>query len=172
MRRHPFVIAGLLVVALVVVFVALTLRLFVYPATNAPAHVGAIVVLGGVPDGEQRGVALARAGDAHILAVSQADEPCPGAITGVRIICFTPRPFTTQGEARFMGGLARDDRLHSMIVVSLTPQATVARVRFERCFSGRILIVPVEPASRRNWIDLLFKEWGSLGKALVLQRSC
>ena len=158
--------------AVLLVVAGLTARLFVWPATNTPVRVGAIVVLGGVPGGEAEGVALAKKGYAPILAISQAEQECPGPIPRVHTVCFTPRPFSTQGEARFAAALARRHHLRSMIVVPVTPQATRARLRFERCFSGRILIVPVRPTSLEEWVDRVFYEWGALGKALLLQRGC
>ena len=158
--------------AVLLVVAGLTARLFVWPATNTPVRVGAIVVLGGVPGGEAEGVALAKKGYAPILAISQAEQECPGPIPRVHTVCFTPRPFSTQGEGalRRCPGSPPPSAEHDR--GARDPQATRARLRFERCFSGRILIVPVRPTSLEEWVDRVFYEWGALGKALLLQRGC
>ena len=42
------------------------------------------------------------------------------AHSGVRLICFNPSPGTTQGEAEFVGRLARKYYWHSVAVVTIT----------------------------------------------------
>ena len=96
------------IAALVALFLVLTAVLFVWPATNAPRRSDAIVVLGGSGPRIQKGLALARAGYAPYLVLSDpGDEPCHWAIHNVKVICFDPNPSTTQGEARETTTLAK-----------------------------------------------------------------
>ncbi len=171
LRRHR-VLIGVLVV-LVVAFLALTAVLFVWPATNAPRRVDAIVVLGGSGDRIAKGLALARDGYAPFLVISDHDEaPCPKGPPGVRVICFNPNPASTQGEAEAVARMATDHRWDSLIVVSSIPQTTRARIRFDRCFNGSLLFVPTSPGGLSQWLYGVVYEWGALAKALTIQRGC
>jgi len=160
----------------VITFVALTARLFIWPQTNEPRRAGAIVVLGSDPVNEMRrieeGKKLLLAGDAPVLAISDAGGPCPINVTTPRIFCFTPSPDSTQGEARYIGTTARVRQWHSVIVVAGRPQATRARLRTERCFAGTIEMVGVDPLSLEQWIYQIAYEWVATIKALTIQRGC
>jgi len=120
-------------------------------------------------------VSLAKQHRAPFLVVSRGSSAshgaCPRAVRGVRLICFIPRPPTTQGEAEFVGRLARRYRWRSVALVAITPQDSRARLRVERCFAGHIYVVtaPIAPAS---WPYQIAYEWGALLKALVIQRGC
>jgi hypothetical protein len=155
-----------------------TVRWYAWPQQQAwPAHVDAIVMLGGPGDRLDTALKLARSHRAPVLAVSQGTtgpapgDICPGQIRGVRVICFYPSPATTRGEAEFAGRLAARYHWHSMAVVAITPQDTVARLRMSRCFSGQVYLVN-GPLPKWQWPLLVVYEWGSTLKALLLQRSC
>jgi hypothetical protein len=49
-----------------------------------------------------------------------------------------PSPATTQGEAEFVGRLARQDCWTSVALVTMAPLDTRARLRVSRCFPGKI----------------------------------
>ncbi len=89
----------------------------------------------------------------------------------MRLICFNPSPGTTQGEAEFIGQLARKYHWHSVAVVTIAPQDTRARLRIERCFAGPVYVVPTRIALV-SWPYQIAYEWGALFKALVVQRGC
>jgi uncharacterized SAM-binding protein YcdF (DUF218 family) len=165
------------VVTAVVVLGAATARLFIWPAQGMPRHVSAIVLLDGPGNLLSRAVALAREHRASFLVVSlgtpQSGSPCPARIARVTIICFNPVPATTQGEAEFVGRLARRHHWQSVALVTITPQDTRARLRVERCFSGRVYVVTAPAApSQTSWQYQLVYQWGALMKALLFQRSC
>jgi hypothetical protein len=100
-----------------------------------------------------------------------ATYECPRPMPQVKVICFNPRPATTQGEAEFLGRLAREHRWHSVVVVTMTPQASRARLRVERCFPGQVNVVTT-PIPLSSWPYQLAYQWGALMKALLVQRSC
>lgn len=169
----------MLVVVLVLVFVALTLRLFVSPDLNAPERSNAIVVLGGNGAGPfDEGVALARQHFAPTIVLSLVPGYSCGhaaslpEVPSVHLLCFRANPQTTQGEGRAIAHLEAAHRWKRVIVVMPTTQATRARLRIGRCYAGQVLEVGVTPPGFWAWVRGIVYEWPSLLKALVLQPTC
>ena len=175
-RRSRLVVAA--VVVLVLAFVALTLRLFVYPDVNAPERSSAIVVLGGNGAGPfDEGVALAREHFAPTIVLSLLpDLSCRGPVLpevpSVHLLCFRADPLTTQGEGRAIAHLAAVHHWDRVIVVMPTTQATRARLRVGRCYPGQVLEVGVTPPGFWAWVRGIVYEWPALLKALVVQPTC
>lgn len=169
------------VFVLVVVFCVMTAVLFVYPDLNAPERSDAIVVLGGhgVPAFD-KGVALARQGYAPRLVLSLQDWQNCGPyqqllvarLSKVHVSCFKANPQTTQGEARSIEQLAKRFHWTRVIVVVPTTQASRARLRIGRCYSGQVLEVAFSPQGIGQWLKEFAYEWGAMFKAVVLQPSC
>ena len=156
---------------------AMTLRLFVFPDLNAPIRSDAIVVLGGQESNQPaEAIDLAREGYAPTLAFSVPPSThCPyrlETLPRTHILCFVAEPRTTQGEARSIARFAADLHWHRIIVVMPITQATRARLRIERCYTGQILEVGVAPSGPWGWAREIAYEWGALFKALVLQPAC
>ncbi len=167
-------LAAILAVVLIAV-IAATARLFVWPEQGVPATVSAIVSLdrpGGTLDTALR---LAEQRRASFLVISlgtpESGYGCPRPIAGVRLICFNPSPGTTQGEAEFVGQLARKYHWHSVAVVTITPQDTRARLRVGRCFAGPVYVMTT-PIALASWPYQIAYEWAALAKALTVQRTC
>jgi hypothetical protein len=175
-RRRTRRRTALIVLAVAVVTVsALTARLFIWPDRGMPARVSAIVMLDTPGNSVRAAVRLARQHRAAVLVISQgtylSGYGCPSPIPRVKLICFNPMPATTQGEAEFVGRLAKKYRWHSIAVVTITPQDSRARLRLERCFAGPVYVV-TRPVALASWPYEIAYEWGAMIKALVLQRSC
>jgi uncharacterized SAM-binding protein YcdF (DUF218 family) len=168
--------AVLLVLVLGVTFVAATARLFLWPPTNAPARVDAILALGGDP-GQLRakqGVALAEAGYAPVVIVSRGGyppAPCPTARAPAHVICFRANPLDTRGEVEYATRLARANHWTSMLMVPERDQATRARMLFRRCSGMPLEVVPVS-AHGTTLLFYVAYEWASLAKAFVVHTSC
>jgi hypothetical protein len=167
-----------LLIALAVAFFFLctvTARLFVWPDQGMPPSVDAIVMLDSPGYPLDFTLRVAAEHRARFLVISQgipvARDPCPARVPGVTLICFHPSPPTTRGEAEYIGRLAEKYHWRSIAVVAITPQATRARLRVERCFPGRVYMVaaPIRPGI---WPYQIAYEWGALVKALVVERSC
>jgi hypothetical protein len=164
------------VAALLVLVLAATARLIVWPVQGMPARVSAIVALDS--PGQPLDVAFRLAGQhrAAFLVVSQgrpvARDPCPPPVPGVTLICFTPNPATTRGEAEFVGRLARKYHWQSIAVVAITPQASRARLRFRRCFPGHVHVVTVRRVRPGRWAYEIGYEWAALSKAFLFQQAC
>jgi uncharacterized SAM-binding protein YcdF (DUF218 family) len=164
------------VVVLIALFVAATARLFVWPPTDPPTRVDAVVALGGDP-GQRRAheaLALVGAGFAPVAVISLGGTPavaCPRHAATVHVICFRANPLDTRGEAEYVSRLARERHWDQLIIVSERSQSTRARLLFKRCTAAQLHMVPVsDPVSHLPY-DIAY-EWGALVKALVLERSC
>jgi uncharacterized SAM-binding protein YcdF (DUF218 family) len=162
-------------VALVVAFVLVSARLFVWPAQGMPPHVSAIVMLAGPGNRLPEALELAREYRARVLVVSQGQHgyggPCPASTPGVKLVCFDPDPGDTRGEAEFIGRLARHDRWSSVVLVTSRTQDTRARIIMGRCYSGSIYVV-TGSLPLGSWPYQIAYEWGALVKALVIHRNC
>jgi hypothetical protein len=171
-RRRRTLVAAALV--LLVAFVGVTARLFVFPDLNTPVHSDAIVVLGGHGDRQiQAGEALARGGIAPLLVFSLVyGESCLRSTVKFHVVCFKANPLSTQGEARAIVRLALKYHLSQIIVVVPTAQATRARLRIGRCYTGRVLMDGVNSHGIWEWGTRITYEWPALIKALVLQPDC
>ena len=160
---------------LIVVFLGTTARLFIWPGQGLPARVDALVSLdtpGGTLGTAQRLAEQHRAPNLVIsLGTPLSGYGCPHPIPGVRLICFNPDPGTTQGEAQYVGRLARKYHWRSVAIVTITPQETRARLRVERCFRGPVYTQGTS-IGLTSWPYQVGYEWGALFKALFLQRSC
>jgi len=171
--RHPL-ITGLVLV--VIVFLALTTVLFVWPATDSPQHVDAILSFNGPNEGarETLAISLAEKGYAHVLLFSRGgpanETACPKAHR-VEVVCFVDLTNNTRGEARFAAHYAKQHHLNSLMIVPERPQATRAHLLLERCFSGKVVVVPASEPLLRFPKDVLH-EWGGLLEVLTIRRGC
>ncbi len=160
----------------VVVFVAATLALFVFPPTDHLHHVDGILSLNGGDEQarESQAVSLAEKGYASVLLFSQGsqanDTTCP-KVPRVSIVCFFDATNNTRGEARWAGNYAKRHHWHSLLIVPGRIQARRARLLTERCFSGQVLVDPATEPLREIPGDVLH-EWGGLLAALVIYRGC
>jgi uncharacterized SAM-binding protein YcdF (DUF218 family) len=165
-----------------VVVVALTYPLFVFPATDAPGRADAVVVFAG-GDGERQseGIRLVREGVAPVLVISDGGEPgsprarvCRERPAGLRLVCFSPDPATTRGEARRFAELADQQGWRSLVLVTSTYHALRAGLLLERCYDGQVRRVATPLRNDHSWETgkQLATEWLAVGAALILQRSC
>jgi len=171
--RHPLLTGIVLVVA---AFLALTAVLFVWPATDSPQRVDAILSLNGSNEAGREAVAvsLAEKGYAHVLLFSRGgggnDTPCP-KVPGVVVVCFDDLANNTRGEAQFAARYAKQHHLTSLMIVPGRPQTSRAHLLMERCFSGKIVVVPAS-APLLDSSDNVLHEWGGFLDTLLVQRGC
>jgi hypothetical protein len=163
--------------AVLVIFSAVTARVLIWPAQGMPARVSAIVMLNGPGDRLDKALALAWQHRARFLVISRGSpafghgSACAPVIPRVKVICFDPRPATTQGEAQFAGRLATKYHWRSVALVTITPQDSRARIAMERCFSGPVYVVTA-PLALPAWPYQIAYQWGAIMNALVFQHGC
>jgi hypothetical protein len=163
------------VVLVVVVFLAATLRLIVFPTEDQPRHADAIVSFNGSNEGMREALAesLGKKGYAPVLLFSQggsvADTWCP-KVSGVSVVCFVDKSGNTRGEAEWVGRYADRHHWHTLLLVPGRGQATRARLLTGRCFSGQLVVVPA--AEPRPPLSTILHEWGGLFDAVFVHRSC
>ncbi len=169
--------AALVVSIFLVAFAATTARIFVWPPLPPlPDRSDAIVELGG--PGDRDAVTLALANEHRAPVVIQSTVPqdavtdtCLPAVEGVEVRCFHADPPTTRGEARYIGEEGEARNWKSVIVVTTPDHAWRARLRVERCFSGRVY-VQTSPLPRWDWFRQIPYQWAATIKAVLFERDC
>jgi hypothetical protein len=158
------------------VFLVASYLLFVSPATDGrPAAADAVVVLGSFDGRLDRGLELVERATAPVLVLSQGGDlhPVCESRPAYEVICRTPSPFTTRGEARMVRDLADERGWESIVVVTSAHHVTRARLLFERCFDGRVQMTAAtaeHPLVERP--AKVLHEWLGLGQALTVARGC
>lgn len=117
------------------------------PSVDQPARADAIVVLAPpLPTGRLAyAETLMSEGYADTLVISVPKDSTGVAPTHLctashpyKVLCFTPDPVTTQGEARAIQRLAEEHNWHSINVVTNDFHVTRARIVIERCYSHEL----------------------------------
>jgi uncharacterized SAM-binding protein YcdF (DUF218 family) len=177
--RRALLVLALLVAAWLVACVVLFLR----PSAGAtPARADAVVVLSGDRNVRlDRGIALVRRGVAPVLVISgaggdpgwlKARRLCRlGRVATAKVICFEPVPFSTRGEARAIGRLAREHGWNRFVIVTSTFHITRARMLVGRCYRGRLWLVGTPTPAWRLPEEWAF-ETGKLAVQLTAERGC
>jgi uncharacterized SAM-binding protein YcdF (DUF218 family) len=164
------------------VLVALTYRLFVFPATDRPGRADAVVVFaGGDGERQEEGVRLVREGVAPALVISDGGQPgsskarvCRERPAGLRLHCLSPDPATTRGEARAFAELAEREGWDSLVLVSSNYHVLRAGLLLGRCHDGQVRRVATPLYNDGTWETgrQLASEWLAVAAAVTLQRSC
>jgi hypothetical protein len=166
---------NIVVAVLVVVAAIVETRLYVVPASDGARPADAVVVLGG-----QAYEARLRTADAMLKKYpgSVVVVSIPGGITcppqppgATAILCFSPNPSTTQGEARTAAKLAAKYGWKSMEVVTTADQVWRARLRFSRCWSGDLRMVRSDSSIYLRLRAVPYETAATI-KAETLQRGC
>jgi len=169
-RRWPWI-----VVALAIVFGAVTARVFVWPdLPPLPDRADAIVELGGPGNRDEAALRLARDHRAPVLVQSTVEaeagtDSCLPPVPDVTIMCF--HADDTQGEARAIARLAAEHHWSSVILVTTPDHAWRARLIVSRCFPGPVA-VSTSPLPALYWFRQIPYQWGASVKALTFDRGC
>jgi hypothetical protein len=173
-RRRRWRVGAAGLAMLITGFAVATSLLFIWPATGMPRRADAIVMLAGPNAPLSTALALAREHRAPFLVISRGSKgysgPCPAPVSGLRLICFDPDPPTTQGEAEYVGRLARQYHWRSITLVTITPQAWRAKQRLTQCFSGAVFSV-TGSIPWHSWPFQIAYEWGATVK-MIFQSNC
>lgn len=160
--------------------VVLTLRFVFVPTEDEVGHADAIVVLSGSKHERlDRGLELVREGVAPVLVISGGFDPdqpranrlCHEGAPDFKVICFTPSPDSTRGEAEEVGRLARTHSWKRVLLVTSRFHVTRARMLFDRCLDADVDAVGVH----YPWTSIPYAvagEWFKTIRALTFQRGC
>jgi uncharacterized SAM-binding protein YcdF (DUF218 family) len=167
-------------VALVVILIAglaLTYRVLITPVTDPPGRADAVLVTsGGGGERQAAGIREVRAGAAPVLVVSDGGRPDSrgGRLCdqdqGFRVLCVTPDPASTRGEARAFADLATRMGWRSVVLVTSAYHVRRASLLLDRCYHGKVFTVAA-PGTRMDVGDF-FHEWSGLLAALTIDRDC
>lgn len=158
-RRTKLVTATALLLLLLAP--AVMARLFVWPQTDRPGRVDAVVVLSG-DYGERMRRALELMGDGAALTLVHAGEPDSQQVVELcrdgadfEVVCPRPEPDSTRAEAKAVADLARSRGWSSIAVVTSNFHVTRAGILFRRCFEGEVKMVGAASSFSR---DILRKQ--------------
>ena len=86
-------------------------------------------------------------------------------------MCFHPQPYSTQGEARWVGREARRRSWTTVVVVTSTYHLRRARMIVERCVDGEVAAVGADPPAVNFLVGVAW-EWPKSAYYLTLKRGC
>lgn len=145
-RRPPSLRAILIASGIyTLLYAVLCAALYFTPVLEDPHRADAIVVLGVPKERLYVGTLLAEEGYADTIVISTPDPikdakrvpaTCHTGLQEVRVECFTPSPFTTEGEALHVQQLAAERGWDDIIVVTYVSHINRARQYFARCVPG------------------------------------
>lgn len=135
--------------ALMLVWAVVGHSLYVDPQVDTPRRTDVLFVLAPLDDRLDYAVHLMEQGYASTLAVSVPPDEAVTRNADIcndsrpyRIICFSPEPVTTQGEARALRDLSKAHGWKSADVLTVQFHASRARVLMERCYAGDLHVIP------------------------------
>ena len=168
-----------LVLCILVLLPAATARLFLWPPTDQPDNVDAVVVLSG-DHGERMRRALELMADGVAPTLVHAGTPDSGQVLDLcaggqsfEVVCLMPDPDSTRAEARAVTLLAKTRGWDSIAVVTSNFHVTRAGMLFRRCFDGDLKMVGPEASfTVKTRLLQLVNEWAGLTEALLIERGC
>jgi uncharacterized SAM-binding protein YcdF (DUF218 family) len=181
-RRIAKARVPLIALLMLLTLAALVGRLFIWPSSDPPGQVDAVLVLaGGHGERQATGARLVREGGAPVLVFSDGGRPgpvydqlCRQRFTGARVLCLTPTVSTTRGEARAFAELAHRKGWRSVAVVTSSYHAHRAALLVGRCFAGVVRAVPAA-STQVNGLEIIpfaMREAVAEAAARTVQRGC
>lgn len=169
--RRSALATGILAIA-----VALAgLPLYVFPPAAEPAPADLVYVIG--PPAPARTDLQEQLLDEGLAPRGLISVAPPGgsdaasdipACRDPRIVCLTPEPFTTAGEARLLRRYAADHGVERTIVITFTPHVARTRYIFDTCYPGEVTVVAVDPhLTPWEWVYQYAYQTGAFAKAIL-----
>lgn len=167
---------------LLILWAVAVLRFIAYPlapvAEPRAQSVDAVYVLGlATEERLKEGVRLIEHGVSDQLVVTMTDDNSLDRFCAANhpftVHCVSPDPIRTRGEARQWAELAQDHQWESVMIVTTRSHATRAKLYFERCHDGRVLVADDEVLSysAEQWLERSVYESSALVK-FAFERGC
>ena len=173
-KRTVLFTVGILVTLFVAWLIA-AFQLFYNVDTTAPNQADAVVMLGGASKERLLDAMMLRADlKAPYLVISNtgtpgnasADDYCKTHSNKViypDVICFTPEPMDTRGEATSLGHLTAEYEWDSVAVVTSKYHVARAGMLMDQCVNSEVTMVPTTPQlSTWQWLRRFVIETGGL----------
>lgn len=157
-----------------------SVQVLVWPTSDDPQRADAIVVYAGGQPNERIGVAveLMEQGVAATLVISEGNQRwgvgteverlCQEGSPSFDVICVTPLPDTTIGEAALFGELATKYGWEHLVVVTSDAHLSRASLWLKRCFTGNVSQVGSQSDGPHHYRH----EWFGVVHARLLDRHC
>lgn len=177
LSRGPRRILAALAV-LIAAWLAVMTPVLMFPRVDVPEHADAVLVLG--PPAQwrvERALAMAGDGVTDTVVISRAADQavrvCDDPPAGVTVICFTPDPFTTQGEARALAALADERGWDDVAVITMTPHVARTRLVMQRCMpDDTVQVYGEKHLSSGEWAYNYVYQTGAYLKAFLVTTGC
>lgn len=164
------------------VLAAATCWMFVWPPTDPPARVDAVLVLaGGRGERETTGARLVQQGVAPVIVFSDGGAPdsssgrlCQQRFAGIRVVCLHAEVASTEGEARAFSELAAREGWRSVAVVTSSYHVRRASLLIDRCFEGTVhpVAAGLGPSRGMQLVRSVLREAGGFLIASIAARGC
>jgi uncharacterized SAM-binding protein YcdF (DUF218 family) len=154
--------------------------IFGHAVESAVSRVDAVVVLGGEHDGrEDYGLALARQGLASTVVLSDpypAADPlmsrmCRRRVDAVEIICPSPNPATTRGEAIMTRRLAKERNWTKILIISWRYHLPRARLLFHQSLSALGVSITAKAVPRQYVLPVWYWQYIYLYQAAGIAKA-
>jgi uncharacterized SAM-binding protein YcdF (DUF218 family) len=162
------------IVVLLAAWAAVAVALFVVRHEDRPAHADAVVVLSGARPRLPVGLRLVHEHYAPLLVVSRGHSaPLEARVCARRehVLCFDAHPYSTRGEARQIGRLARSRGWRRIDVVTSHFHVFRARMLLRRCYDGDVRMIGAPQSDWKLPFDSAL-ESAKLVRALTFERGC
>lgn len=140
--------------ASLIVWVSVCVDVLVHPDVDPQGPVEAVYVIGPVGERMDEVVTLMDSGVAPVLfatisvdaetSIAYPAEECGVETATYRVECVVPDPYTTRGEARFLGEQVAQHGWSRVAVVTSTPHAARTRLLMDRCTDAEVLLWTVD----------------------------
>ena len=185
-RRTRLRWSTLALTAFSVVCAIATWNLFIAPSRTSVEDVtgsdAVVMFVGGRGERLETALQIIDADKANVLVIPNgtspswpaANELCDGRTDlDIEIVCLTPNPDTTRGEAQAIGTLATERGWTSLIMVTSTYHLERAGLLLKRCYEGEVIPVEAPPdLSPWSWGSRIIHEWAGTAQAQLLDRNC
>lgn len=178
--RHRRILAGAVLLVLVA-FLVVSVRLYVFPVKDAVSPVDAVIVIGPVePWRLELAGDLIDEGVSDVIAIARppvrADASyCDPQRYNADLWCFAPEPATTQGEAIWVRGMARQEGWNDVLVITRDWHIERTRFVFESCLGDEATVAVTGAADDPRLVEVAWQflyQTGGFAKAVFVTPGC